>query len=105
MQVRLTLDAALRREEFVDRAQLFPAELVFDVEPHVLSVAARDALAQCNPDLPDVFDMLSPDTDRGADADAGRLWAMKFNPNSYAVSEVVEIWAKEFLAARPQSAE
>ena len=100
MQVRFAIDHDLRREEFVERAQFFPVVFTLDVEPHQLSQAAREALALCNPDLPDVFELRSPLAGAGPDTETGRLWAILVNPNAYTVPEVVEMWTKEFLAAR-----
>ena len=100
MQVKFILEPQLRRNEFVKRALLFEAELTKDVEPVQLSTEARHALADCNPDLPEVFLLLSPEVDRGADAEAAHLWEMQVNPNSYTASEIVELWAKEFWEAR-----
>ena len=100
MQVRFAIDPDLRRADFVERAQLFAAESTLDVEPHQLSETARESLALCNPDLPEVFDLLSPVADVGPDAEAGRLWAITISPNAYTSAEIVEMWAKEFLAAR-----
>ena len=44
MQVRYALNYDLRREEFVQRAQLFPATVTAEVELHVLSLPARKAM-------------------------------------------------------------
>jgi hypothetical protein len=100
MQVKFILEPQLRRSEFVNRAQLYEAELLKDIEPVQLSVEARQALADCNPDLPEVFNLLSPEIDSGADAAAAHLWEITVNPNSYTAVEIIELWAKEFLAAR-----
>lgn len=103
MQIKFALEAQLRREEFVKRALLFEAELIKDIEPVQLSTDAREALARCNPQLPDVFLLLAPDVDSGADAETGHLWEIEVNPNAYTPAEVVEMWAKEFWAVRRQA--
>lgn len=96
MQVQFAINPQLRRDEFVDRALLFDAEIIKEVEPVQLSREAREALADCNPSLPSVFQMLAP----GADLEMAPLWEIKINPNAYATAEVVEMWVKEFRAAR-----
>lgn len=103
MQVKFVLEPKLRRGEFVNRALLFEAELTREVEPVQLSVEARDALADCNPDLPEVFNLLAPDIDSGADAEAAHLWELTVNPNSYTAAEIVELWVKDFRAARSEN--
>ena len=102
MQVRYALNYDLRREEFVQRAQLFPASVTADVELHVLSQPAREALAICNPDLPELYELLAPDADDAADA--GHLWQLRINPNAYSTAEIVEMWAKEWHAAQDKTA-
>ena len=96
MQIRYAIDYDLRREEFVQRAQLFPAIVTAEVELHQLSQTARESLALCNPDLPELYELLAPDAD--SDADAGHLWKLRINPNAYSVAEITELWAKEFSA-------
>ncbi len=100
MQIRYAIDYDLRRAEFVQRAQLFPAIVTADVELHQLSLPARESLALCNPDLPELYELLAPDADSDADSDAdtGHLWKLRINPNAYSVAEIVELWAKEFSA-------
>ena len=100
MKVRFAIEPKLRRAEFVERAQFFEPELIREVEPAHLSKEAREYLADCNPTLPDVFTMLSPELDAGADAQAAPIWEITINPNAYATIEIIEMWAKEFGAAR-----
>ncbi len=95
MQVKYAIEAQLRRAEFVERALFFEAEIVKEVEPVHLSTEARSFLADCNPDLPEVFKMLEP----GHDIKTAPLWQIKINPNAYATVEIIELWAKEFGAA------
>ena len=101
MQVRYALNYDLRREEFVQRAQVFPATVTAEVEPHVLSQPAREALAICNPDLPELYELLAPDAEVDG---AGHLWQLRINPNAYSVAEVVEMWAKELQVAHDKAA-
>lgn len=100
MQIRFALQYALRRGEFVGRALLFSPILQQDLEPHLLSEEGREALAQCNPDLPEIFDLLMPVVDGGADADSRNLWELKLNPNAYTAAEICEMWVRDFVAAR-----
>lgn len=100
MQVKFAIEPQLRRTEFIERALLFDAEIIKEIEPVQLSREARTLLADCNPDLPEVFKMLAPEVDMGADAEAARLWEIKINPNAYATAEIVELWAKEYSVAR-----
>ena len=99
MQVKFALDPSMRRSAFVNGALLFPPEMIHELEPVQVSTEARDLLAVCNPDLPDVFNMLAPSVDSGADADVGRLWQIKENPNAFTTPEIVEMWAREYQAA------
>lgn len=100
MQIRFAIDYNLRRTEFVEREQLFPPVMTLEVQPHQLSLAARGALAVCNPELPELFELLAPQNDDSPGADTGHLWNIKINPNTYSPQEIVEFWAKEFNAAR-----
>ena len=100
MQVKFALDPSMRRISFVNGALLFPPEMVHELEPVQVSSEARELLATCNPDLPEVFNMLAPSLDSGADADAGRLWQIKETPNGFTTAEIVELWAREYKAAQ-----
>lgn len=102
MQVRFAIEPQLRRDEFVERAQFFEPELVREVEPAHLSKEAREYLAVCNPTLPQVFNMLAPASDASGDASNASIWEITINPNAYATLEIIEMWAKEFGAARNQ---
>ena len=96
MQVQFSLDPALRREEFVQRALLFPPVITLDVEPHQLSLTAREALALCHPELPEVYALV----EAGEEAGTENLWKLKVNPNAYASAEIVEMWAKDYFEGR-----
>ena len=102
MQVQFSLDPTLRREEFVERALLFPPVITLDVEPHQLSLPAREALAQCHPDLPEIYTLRAPGEADGSEI----LWKLPVNPNAYAPAEIVEMWAKDYHdAGRGQRAD
>jgi hypothetical protein len=103
MQVQFALETELRRDEFVHRALHFPPVLTLDVEPHQLSPQAREALAQCHPELPDVFPLLAARSEIGIEN--AKLWEITVNPNAYAAAEVVEMWARDFNATRTDGAE
>jgi hypothetical protein len=96
MQVQFALEEELRRDEFVLRALLFPPVVTLDVEPHQLSLQAREALAQCHPELPDLFLLLASKAEIGVEN--AKLWEIPVNPNAYAPAEVVEMWTKDFTA-------
>ncbi len=44
--------------------------------------------------------MLAPSLDSGADADAGRLWQIKENPNAFTTAEIVEMWVRDYQAGQ-----
>jgi hypothetical protein len=96
MQVKFALDPTMRRATFVNGALLYPPEMIHELEPVQVSPEARELLAVCNPDLPDVFSMLAPAVDTGADDEAGRLWLIKENPNAFTTAEIVEMWVREY---------
>lgn len=100
MQVKFALEPTMRRGAFVNGALLFPLEMIHELEPVQVSPEARELLATCNPDLPEVFNMLAPSVDTGADDEAGSLWQIKENPNAFTTAEIVEMWVREYNSAR-----